>query len=64
MKERPKIILALCIGIAIGAWFGLNHMRGQPLYAFPFAPPSASEVLADGLLQAYREAVDDNASEH
>ena len=60
MKDRRQIIAALMLGIVIGAWLGLNHFRGQPWHAYPLAAPSASEELADGLLQAYREAVDKN----
>ena len=60
MKDRPQIIVALMLGVVIGAWLGLNHFRGQPWHAYPLAAPSASEELADGLLQAYREAVDEN----
>jgi len=60
MKDRSQILVALMLGIVIGAWLGLNHLRGQPWHAYPLAAPSASEELADGLLQAYRETVDEN----
>lgn len=58
MNERPQFIAALLIGLVIGGWLSLNFVRGQPWYAYPLAAPSASEELADGLLQAYREAMD------
>jgi hypothetical protein len=48
----------MLIGLVIGGWLSLNYVRGQPWYAYPLAAPSASEELADGLLQAYREAMD------
>jgi hypothetical protein len=57
MNDRPKIFAAVLVGLVIGCWFTMNYVRGQPWYAYPLAAPSASEELADGLLQAYQEAV-------
>lgn len=55
MKDISDILLSITLGTLVGAWLTLNIARGQDLLANPFIAPTASEKMAEDLLQAWRE---------
>lgn len=55
MKVKSDILLSIVLGALVGAWLTLNVVRGQELFTNPFIGPSASEQMAEDLLQAWRE---------
>lgn len=55
MKDNTDILLGVALGTLVGAWLTLNIARGQDLFANPLIAPTASEQMAEDLLQAWRE---------
>lgn len=55
MKGKSDILLGILVGVLLGIWLAQNHGRGQFWFAHPFKEPSASEKMANDLLQAWRE---------
>jgi hypothetical protein len=55
MKGKSEILLGILVGILLGLWLSQNHSRGQFWFSNPFAPPNASEQMANDLLQAWQE---------
>jgi len=56
MKGKSEFLLGVVAGVLLGLWLSQNHSRGQFWFSNPLAPPSASEQMANDLLQAWREA--------
>jgi len=55
MKGKSEFLLGIVAGLLLGLWLSQNHSRGQLWFSNPFAPPSASEQMANDLLQAWQE---------